>query len=52
MKNICIDRHRIPITVTLLDGQKLEAIAWETTPLEIAKNLSKSLYERTVIAKV
>ncbi|GES81376.1 threonyl-tRNA synthetase [Rhizophagus clarus] len=46
------NRPRVPITVTLPDGNKLEATAWETTPLEIAKNLSKSLSERIVIAKV
>jgi hypothetical protein len=52
MKNICIDRPRVPITVTLPDGHKVEATAWETTPFEIARNLSKSLSERIVIAKV
>jgi hypothetical protein len=46
------ERPRVSITVTFPDGQKREATAWETTPLEIAKEISKSMSERTVIAKV
>ncbi|CAI2183453.1 16771_t:CDS:10 [Funneliformis geosporum] len=45
-------KSRVPITVTFPDGQTKEATAWETTPLDIAKAISKSLSERVVIAKV
>lgn len=43
---------REPITVTLPDGKQIQGTAWETTPLEIAKGISSSLADRTVIAKV
>jgi threonyl-tRNA synthetase len=44
--------ERCPITITLPDGKQIDGTAWETTPLAIAASLSKSLAERTVIAKV
>jgi threonyl-tRNA synthetase len=34
------------------DGSTREGIAWETSPLDIAKQIAKSLAERVVIAKV
>ena len=34
------------------DGKIIPGKSWETTPLDIAKSLSKSLSERIVIAKV
>ena len=43
---------RKSIKVTLPDGRQMDATAWETTPMEIAKTLSNSLAERLVIAKV
>lgn len=43
---------RDAITVTLPDGKQIQGTAWETTPLEIAKGISSSLADRTVIAKV
>ncbi|KAJ3262178.1 threonyl-tRNA synthetase [Chytriomyces hyalinus] len=45
-------KPRVPITVTLPDGRDMNGTAWETTPFEIAKTLSKSLAERVVISKV
>ncbi|CAG8585229.1 6274_t:CDS:10 [Diversispora eburnea] len=45
-------KPRVPITVIFPDGNKKEAISWETTPMDIAKEISKSLSERIVIAKV
>ncbi|CAG8598483.1 8746_t:CDS:10, partial [Racocetra fulgida] len=45
-------KPRVPITVTFPDGNTKEAIAWETTPMDLAKQISKSLSERIVIAKV
>ena len=34
------------------DGSKRQGISWETSPLDVAKAISKSLSERIVIAKV
>ncbi|TPX73622.1 threonine---tRNA ligase [Chytriomyces confervae] len=45
-------KPRVPIKVTLPDGRDMDGIAWETTPMDIARLLSKSLSERVVIAKV
>ncbi|WFD32669.1 threonine--tRNA ligase [Malassezia sp. CBS 17886] len=43
---------RVPITVTLPDGSTKEGTSWETSPMDLAKGISKSLSERIVIAKV
>ncbi|RXW16925.1 hypothetical protein EST38_g8929 [Candolleomyces aberdarensis] len=43
---------RQEITVTLPDGSERKATSWETSPMDIAKEVSKSLSERIVIAKV
>ncbi|KAF8983127.1 threonyl-tRNA synthetase [Entomortierella lignicola] len=43
---------RIPITITMPDGSTREGTAWETSPLDVAKQIAKSLAERVVIAKV
>jgi threonyl-tRNA synthetase len=45
-------KPRESITVTFPDGKTTVGKSWETTPGEIARNLSKSLYERTVISEV
>ncbi|KAJ3415681.1 threonyl-tRNA synthetase [Chytridiales sp. JEL 0842] len=45
-------KPRVDIKISLPDGRDIDGKAWETTPLDIAKSLSKSLAERTVIAKV
>jgi threonyl-tRNA synthetase len=45
-------KARDSINVTLPDGRNVPATAWETTPADIAKSISKSLLERTVVAKV
>jgi threonyl-tRNA synthetase len=34
------------------DGSERKAKSWETSPLDVAKDVSKSLSERVVIAKV
>lgn len=47
-----IAQPREPITVTLPDGTTKEGTSWETSPMTIAQGISKSLAERTVIAKV
>ncbi|KAF9189117.1 threonyl-tRNA synthetase [Haplosporangium sp. Z 767] len=43
---------RVPISITMPDGSVREGIAWETSPMDIAKQIAKSLAERVVIAKV
>jgi len=45
-------KPREQIKITLPDGKVHVGTSWETTPLEIARGISKSLAERTVIAKV
>jgi hypothetical protein len=42
---------REEITITLPDGSERKGKSWETSPLDIAKMLSKSLADRVVIAK-
>lgn len=45
-------KPRENITITLGDGKILEGQSWVTSPGEIARNISKSLFERTVIARL
>lgn len=45
-------KPRSPINITLPDGAVKEAVSWETTPLDIARGISKSLSERIVSCKV
>ncbi|QUC18241.1 uncharacterized protein UV8b_02482 [Ustilaginoidea virens] len=45
-------KPRQEITITLPSGKEEKGTSWETTPLMIAKGISKSLLERTVITKV
>ncbi|KAM3444526.1 hypothetical protein NHJ13734_001340 [Beauveria thailandica] len=45
-------KPREEITVTMPNGNETKGTSWETTPLAIAKGISKSLVERTVIAQV
>lgn len=45
-------KPRQEISITLRDGNKKTGISWETTPMDIAKEISKSLPEKLVIAKV
>lgn len=40
------------ITITLPDGSERKGTSWETSPMDVAKEVSKSLSERVVIAKV
>ena len=46
------DQPRQDIQVTLPDGSERKGTSWETSPMDIAKELSKSLADKTVIAKV
>jgi hypothetical protein len=43
---------RQSIQVTLPSGDVKEGTSWETSPLDVAKSISKSLPDRIVIAKV
>jgi threonyl-tRNA synthetase len=43
---------RDKIEIELPNGSKKTGKKWETTPAEIAREISKSLFERTVISKV
>ncbi|KAJ2553191.1 threonyl-tRNA synthetase [Coemansia sp. RSA 1933] len=45
-------KAREAIVITLPDGSGREGISWETTPMDIANGISKSLAKRLVIAKV
>lgn len=45
-------KERKEVEVTFPDGKKRNAIAWQTSPMEIAREISKSLSERIVISKV
>ncbi|KAJ3324695.1 threonyl-tRNA synthetase [Blyttiomyces sp. JEL0837] len=51
-QNEVAGKPRVAIKVTLPDGRDMDGKAWETTPMDICKLLSKSLAERAVIAKV
>ena len=46
------EQARQEISITLPDGSMRSGTSWETTPMDVAKELSKSLSERIVIAKV
>ncbi|KAI0249798.1 hypothetical protein BJV78DRAFT_1225011 [Lactifluus subvellereus] len=43
---------RQEIIITLSDGAERKGTSWETSPMDVAKEVSKSLSERLVIAKV
>ncbi|KAI9189803.1 threonyl-tRNA synthetase [Blastocladiella emersonii ATCC 22665] len=46
------NKPREAIKVTLPNGSVRDGTSWETTPMDIAKGIAKSLSERVVIAKV
>ncbi|KAF2717849.1 threonyl-tRNA synthetase-like protein [Polychaeton citri CBS 116435] len=43
---------REKIEIEMPNGDKKEGTSWETTPGQIARDISKSLYERTVISEI
>ncbi|KAJ5020721.1 hypothetical protein J3E73DRAFT_435319 [Bipolaris maydis] len=45
-------KPREKITITLEDGKIVEGESWSTSPADIARNISKSLFERTVVARL
>lgn len=46
------DQPQKPIKITLPDGKEVDGVAGQTTPLDIAKKISKGLAEAVVVAKV
>lgn len=46
------NQERKQVTVTMLDGKTRSATAWETSPMDIAREISKSLSERIIISKI
>lgn len=46
------NKPREPIQITMPDGSVKEGTSWETTPGDIAKGISNSLYKRTVVARL
>jgi threonyl-tRNA synthetase len=46
------EQPRKPIQVTLADGRVIDGNSWQTTPMEIAKQIDPSLPDRLVISKV
>ncbi|KAL0574073.1 threonyl-tRNA synthetase [Marasmius crinis-equi] len=45
-------KPREEITITLPDGNEKKGKSWETSPMDVAKEISKGLSEKVVIAKV
>lgn len=45
-------KPREEITISMPNGKEEKGTAWETTPGAIARGISKSLFERTVISMV
>lgn len=50
--NATSDQPRQEISVTLPDGAVKTGTSWETSPMDVAKEISKGLADRVVIAKV
>lgn len=46
------DQARQEIHITMPDGTQRIGTSWETSPMDVAKEISKSLSDRIVIAKV
>ena len=45
-------KPREPITISLADGSIKEGTSWETSPADIAKGISNSLFKRAVVARL
>jgi hypothetical protein len=50
--NLWIDQFHQDIVITMPDGSERKGTSWSTSPMDVAKEVSKSLSERVVIAKV
>ncbi|EUB58347.1 Threonine--tRNA ligase, cytoplasmic [Echinococcus granulosus] len=51
-KQFVASQPRLPIEITLRDGSTIPGKAWETRPIDIARNLDKSTADKLVISKV
>lgn len=47
-----IDQPRQEIQITMRDGSIRKGMTWETSPMDIGREISKSFVDRMVIAKV
>jgi hypothetical protein len=47
-----VAQPREEIVIKMPDGSERKGTSWETSPMDVAKEVSKSLSERIVIAKV
>uniref|UniRef100_A0A0K8TP76 threonine--tRNA ligase n=1 Tax=Tabanus bromius TaxID=304241 RepID=A0A0K8TP76_TABBR len=45
-------KDKTPIKVTLPDGKEIDAVAYETSPYDVARGISQGLADNTIIAKV
>jgi threonyl-tRNA synthetase len=45
-------KPREPITITLPDNSIKQGTSWETSPADIAKGISSSLYKRVIVARL
>lgn len=45
-------KPRESITITMPDGKTIVGESWVTSPADVARGISKSLFERTVIARI
>lgn len=45
-------KERSPIKITLRDGKVVDGKAWDTTPYQVAEQISKGLADNSVVAKV
>lgn len=45
-------KPRVPIRVVLPDGREMEGVSWQTTPLDVANEISKGLAKNVVVARV
>lgn len=46
------DKPRIEITIALPDGTEKKGVSYETTPMDIAKGISKNLMKEVIVAEV
>jgi threonyl-tRNA synthetase len=46
------DQPRQEIEITLPDGSVRKGTSWETSPMDVANQIAKSLAEKVIIAKV
>ena len=50
--DLVAQKPKNPIKITMPDGGVKEGVSWETTPMDIAKQISNSLAKKVVVAEV